>query len=120
MGRTKILSWIRNDNKMAEAAAAGAAAEKESKKQQPLYPVRFVWDHGGDDVSVVITAAAGGGDVRTVKLRRQRPFYHEELIALNLGRYEYRWAPVTGQVVEGSWQIAKEEVSGPMDPQRVG
>ena len=71
-----------DDNKMAEGAT-----EKEGKRP-PLYPVRFVWDHGGEDASVVITAA--GGDVRTVKLRKQPEGHHEELIALNLGRYEYR------------------------------
>ena len=79
----------RGDNKMAEAGA-----EKEGEgaaKRPPLYPVRFVWDHGGDDVSLVLAAAASGGnEVRTVQLRRQPEGHHEELVALNLGRYEYR------------------------------
>ena len=82
----------RGDNKMAEAGA-----EKEGEgaaKRPPLYPVRFVWDHGGDDVSLVLAAAASGGgggiEVRTVPLRRQPEGHHEELVALNLGRYEYR------------------------------
>ena len=79
-----------NDNKMAEGAGTSTTTEKEKEgKRPPLYPVRFVWDHGGDDVSVVITAAPGG-DVRTVKLRSFQEGHHEELIALNLGRYEYR------------------------------
>ena len=79
---------------MAEAAGAGSATtekEREGCKRPPLYPVRFVWDHGGDDVSVVIAAGpGGGGDGRKVQLRRQPEGHHEELIALNLGRYEYR------------------------------
>ena len=76
------------DNKMAEAGA-----EKEGEgaaKRPPLYPVRFVWDHGGDDVSLVLAAAAAASEVRTVPLRRQPEGHHEELVALNLGRYEYR------------------------------
>ena len=73
---------------------AEAGAEKEGEgaaKRPPLYPVRFVWDHGGDDVSLVLAAAASGGsEVRTVPMRRQPEGHHEELVALNLGRYEYR------------------------------
>jgi hypothetical protein len=56
-----------------------------------LYPVRFVWDHGGHKVFVCLTTpAASGGESRTIELHKQPEGHHETLVALTIGRFEYR------------------------------
>ena len=53
------------------------------------YPVKFVWDRGGEKVFMSLTN--GRGESRTLTLKEHKNGHHEVTVKLNVGRYEYRW-----------------------------
>ena len=52
------------------------------------YPVKFVWDRGGEKVFMSLTN--GRGESRTLTLKEHKSGHHEVTVKLNVGRYEYR------------------------------
>ena len=60
-----------------------------AESPSPSYPVRFVWDRGGEEVHVCITASSSG-ESRTVALVRVKGGHQEAVVKLNVGRFEYR------------------------------
>lgn len=52
------------------------------------FPVRFVWDHGGNQVRLSIADIEN--NQREIELEKTSQGFHEVFIKLRPGRYEYR------------------------------
>ncbi len=76
--------------------------ETASTPAKKLYPVKFVWDHGGDRVFLNLTSPPPDATSRTIELRRQPEGQHETLVALAVGRHEYRFS------VDSEWTFDRD------------
>jgi len=65
----------------------GSTTQEQSSNKR-AFPVKFVWDHGGKDVSVRITSL--NGDSRTIAMAQTSAGYHQVNVKLCAGRFEYR------------------------------